>query len=988
MRHLLLALFTALAVSLQAQVDNYALRFTSDDGVVNLGSISTLKSTNNYTLQMWICPSTWTQGAALMRCGTFSIKLGRNHAIVLNDGTNHFSVTSNALDVNKWTHLTIRVSATDTKVHINNVAAAAYPDRLAFPCETSSIWLGGNYKGRIDEVRVWRTVLPETYNAYWRTTLNSLNPSWNSLSAYWKMDQEQCPNLVDYRAKHHGTLSSTGVKKEKVTDNDKFKYLINLAYGNIERYFDRTIDARHYWLSNRISIIAATVNTDQGHANLYTSLDNATLINGATYLDAFAKRNGVLSLPTAEAALSIPAGIIDGAERYTFETWAYIETWAEGGFIFRKENAEGTQGISLRLGSADTKDLILRHNGTDYVYASAGKAGAWMHVGFSPSGSASSAKTIFQLEVNGSTKSVSTTSRTPSNLSAALPTLGVKATVGEGIVGKFDETMLFSNIRSTSQMSADRNSLPLPGEDKQMAVEEYYYMRALYAYDIESNPGFDSFSVQGFFNKMRSYTKGMRGVKFTVTVAANNFESCLANATKRASLAKDIANIGNDDAFDGVDIDFEWTYSATGWNNIALMCQAIRSQLKPGKILSVSPHKVAYAFPTDKMNCVDYFNFQCYGPGDRDLCSQNGFTNASNLFLKHGYPKDKIVLSYSTTTTSGYRGNTRDASVAPAGYRYIYPGDNYDPDQDFIHNDAKDVDYWIAGWNQVVWRSQYVVDNDLGGIMYWDLGNDLESTHKHSMARGATYALASNVEELVTSVTGAACSPADDTAAPINTPDPDDQGGDPKESETITSLDKVTNTMAYTLTNANGLGTLYYNGTDDLWLGSSSNANFSQTVDTESLAAQWLLIKYAGEYYLYNLACGKFVEVTKFNVTSQASRFVETATPVEVTVTNGTFAFRTYTSEEKGYLCASPQLAAHPVCQWTLNDAGSQWTLRTAPGTPVAVYLNDALYKIDPTGIATPVSTQAEDIYDLSGRRVKSAHPGLYITNGQKMLRR
>lgn len=990
-RTLILCLLCAICA--HAQVDNYALHFTSDKGLVNLGVITQLKSTQNYTLQFWFCPDSWQQGAALLRCGKFSIKLGREHALVINDGTEHFAATSSAVAANTWTHLTLAVSADETTLLLNNSPVMSYPARLTLPCETSSIWLGGNYRGRIDEVRLWNSILPAEYSGYWRTTLNTTSPGWSRIVAYWKMDQEKCINLVDYRNRHHGTLSSTGVRKEKVTDNAKFKYLINLAYGNIERFFDRTIDSQHYWMANRISIIGATVNTDAGTASLYTTLDNGTLKDGAEHLDSYNKRTGVLSLPTADARMQIPASVINGADAYAIETWVYIDEWTEGAYIYRKENANGTSGLSIRLGNADDQQLIVRTNGQDLVYNGMTRAGRWTHLGISPNPSASSAKNAFMFEVSGTSKAPTTAPT--SSVTTALPSLTTPATLGEGLIGKFDETIIWSKTRDVSAMAEDRNRLPMPGEDVQMQGTDYYYTKAMYCYDRPEEPGFDSYSVQGFFHKMRSYTKGMRGCKFTLTVAANNFENCLANATKRNNLAKDIAAMGNDDAFDGIDLDFEWTYSNSGWNNIGLLCEAIRPLLKDGKILSVSPHKVAYGYPTNRMWAVDYFNFQCYGPGDRDLCTRSGYTNASNLFVNHGYPREKIILSYSTTTTGGYRNGSRVGSnqpgYYPAGYRYIYDESTYDPDGETIYDKGADVTYWIAGYNQVVWRGQYVVENDLGGIMFWDLGNDLPYSHKHSLARASEVWVGSNVETLITEVNSAAPAPADDTTGPIDTPDPDDQGGQQKESEIITRLADLQNDMAYTLTNANGLGSICSTTSSDfVWLGNSSNSNFSQTISLDDISSQWLIINYDGQYYLYSLGRNQFVEVAAFDVTSQACFFTAEPKPVEVTVSaEGTFAFRTYITEERGYMCASPQLPLRPVCQWTLTDTGSQWTVATAPSTRVDAYLRKALIAIDPTTVGhistSPVTPPAT--YDMQGRRTRPTTHGLYIHNGRKVIR-
>lgn len=996
LRILLISLLSTLCLSTAAQVDNYALQF-EEKGIVNLGTASMIRPSMEYTIQMWICPDTWTKGAALLRCGEYSIRLVGDHSIVFDDGTEHFKVTNAALAAKKWTHITLRAQKTETLVSLNNELAMAYPARLSFPCAESSIWLGGNYTGRIDEVRLWNGSLPENYDSFWRTTLNSYNPSWSRLVSYWKMDQELCPNLVDYKGKHHGTLSPTGVKKVKVTDNDKFKYLISLGYGNVERYFDRSIDGPHYWLNNRISIIGAVA--ENSDVRLYLDRDDATLAGGAEHLDAYNKRNGVLSLPTAEARLEVPSHVLNGMSNYTVETWVFIDEWQEGAFIFRHENSMGTKGISLRLGSGENLDLIMRCDGRDYLYGRVGKLNSWFHVGFSNTPSPTKAQNAFQFAVNGMSKTATTETTTVA--AAVMPNLSTPITFGEGLVGKLDEIITFSSTRSPSTMNEDRNILPLPGEDKAMNVEQYYSMRGLYTFDIPSEPGFDAFSVQGFFDKMRSYTNGMRGVKFTLTVASNDFDSYLGNATTRNKIAEKIAAWGNDDHFDGIDLDFEWVYTAAKWRNIGLLCQAIRSRMKEGKILSVSPHKVAYSYPTDLMQYVDYFNFQCYGPGDKDLCSRDGFKNALNLFLNYGYPKEKIVMSYSTTTTSGFRNGSRDASLAPQGYRYLYTNEEeYDPSQDFMHNANNGADYWIAGLDQVIWRNQYVVDQNLGGMMYWDIGNDLPASYKHSMARASTYFLNSNVEKLVTEVSSAASAPDEDTLAPTDLPLADDEDDAIKESVKVASLSDVKNEMAYTITNANGLGTIFSNPSEEkLWLGASSNSNFGDPVDLQSLSSQWLLIDYEGKHYLYNIGRMQFLVVAVFNVTSQPCTFSDEPVALEVKEKDGIFTFRTDTNEERGFMCASPQLKnqGNPVCQWTADDSGSQWNLYTAPNTNVAAYLHRALTAIDPlAGIQHPTSTDAaaaSPIYDLQGRICPAAghhtpgtRPGLYIQGGRKVI--
>ena len=158
-----------------AQVDNYCLEF-DPSGVVNLGKVSGLPTTEgDYTLQFWFCPSQWTPKAALIRSNTFSIKLGNDHALVLNDGTNHLTITDSRIGEGKWCHVTIRANkaGNQTKVTLNDIKTYTLEQYLSLPAKNNSLWLGGNYKGRMDEIRLWKTLLPTDYESFYNNTVIS-----------------------------------------------------------------------------------------------------------------------------------------------------------------------------------------------------------------------------------------------------------------------------------------------------------------------------------------------------------------------------------------------------------------------------------------------------------------------------------------------------------------------------------------------------------------------------------------------------------------------------------------------------------------------------------------------------------------------------------------------------------------------------------------------------------------------------------------------
>ena len=93
--------------SLKAQVDNYALKFNSE-GYVSFGTINELNGLSTYTIQFWMNPSLWTQGATILnRDNTFSIKLGVEGELIFIIGQESVSVNSSALITNNWVHVSL-----------------------------------------------------------------------------------------------------------------------------------------------------------------------------------------------------------------------------------------------------------------------------------------------------------------------------------------------------------------------------------------------------------------------------------------------------------------------------------------------------------------------------------------------------------------------------------------------------------------------------------------------------------------------------------------------------------------------------------------------------------------------------------------------------------------------------------------------------------------------------------------------------------------
>ena len=929
MKNLLIVLLLLVSTIATAQVDNYCLEF-EPSGVVNLGTIDDLPTNEgDYTLQFWFCPTKWTPKAALIRSNTFSIKLGNNHSLVLNDGTNHLTITDSSMGEDKWCHITLRADkqGNQTEVTLNNNKTYTLEHYLSLSAKTHSLWLGGDYRGRLDEIRLWKTLLPTDYESFYNNTLNKLHPQWASLVGYWKVDQELCANVVNFRYEIvngkeaatglHGTMSVEGVKKVKYTDNPQMKYRIHMAYDNLEHTFSRAYDSDHYGcLSNFIGMLG--ISTDKnGNAWFNAAVHQGSVSEGAEYLDSFGGRTGLLHLTTEEATMTLPQDVIPAdATNFTLEFWLNIEEWQEGAKVLSKR-VDDNNFFEITLGAPNTDGtsgpILLQHNGGEKRALM-----AW---------NGSSKTSTFQAGNDWYFFALTQTDFPA--LAGNQIGLGTASMVlGEGLKCKFDNVATWNVTRTEEQIASDRTAPEMPAPGIKLEAWSYYNKMGYYRFEKPHNLGFDSYSLPGYLDFMRHTAGNLRGQRWVVTATQpsdGSLSTAVGSDTNRKRMAKALAACANEEGIDGIDIDFEWLYNEAGWRNIGLMLKELRPLLKEGKIISVSMHNVTYNFPKDLMQYVDFFNIQQYGP-QATHSYYSTYTDYTNRILNWGVPHEKLLPSYATISDNG-------GGAGTIGYNWN--ADNIaDNQEEFEYNGSN---YVMNSLNQVVERTRFARDNDLAGIMYWDICNDLPSTNSRSMARRCAYVINANVHPLIESVATAnqAVCPEEDTTAPIATPDPEDQGEvieDPVEIKTLDDL--KTNQMAVNLINTNGLGIIYNNPAQtNLWLGESSNETMGQKVDHDSEDASWMIIQKNDKWYIYNVGRREFAKLPVYDTGSRPATFTAEPLPVEVTCDgNGTFCFRLEgQTSEKAWLCASPQLSDKPVCEWTNTDNGSTWQIITVP---------------------------------------------------------
>ena len=723
-----------------AQVDNYCLRL-ADGGSVDCGAMPELDGKSAYTIQFWMKPGTWKDGAVILSRGNaFKIQTTAEKTIEIVAGGNSVSAKNSALAEGNWAQLTFIYSSNSMKVLVNGKQVTSKSGDFKFSADDAAFKIGGSFDGCIDELRVWNAELSSEFNYFLNNTINKYAPQLDNLVAYFKFDQDQCPNIVDYKAlfkqgeyNHHGIISGSA-QREIVTDNTGLPYLLCGAYTENNKFFWGRGNREQYLLANDIIILGIDMYND-AHLEFHTPNNHATLVN-ADWLSSYQGRSGVVSLKGSGSKLKCTDGTLKANSNFTFETWIYLEKWTEGAYIFRKETSE------------ETKQLIVRCNGKRYVNVNKMKVGEWVHLGITSNGGGATRNT-FLFSVNGTegwaNKDLSDggTDPKPTGMASEI------AYIGENLDAKFDNTTIWNKTSTLSEIKNRMTSQPQPAIAGQWIKEQMDNALAYYKYDMADNPGHSTYSQDEIKRLIEECYKGYRGYQIRISVrGSGNWTSLVASDANCEKMAKDLAKLS--EGYSGVELDLEWMY-ANPQANLRRFAQAILKELPEGKTLHISVHVQAgaYYYPTWHIPEIDGFTVQNYGPQEANF-TMSTYKNNYNAMKNWGYPDDKIYLSYATTTSSGSGG------AAVVGYSGLDLS-NYTMKKDGTLEKASKggSTFAFCGPYQTYLRAKFCVDNNLEGIFYWDMVNDIKPTtaaNNYSLAKYCNYGLACNVDTLVTEV--------------------------------------------------------------------------------------------------------------------------------------------------------------------------------------------------------------------------------------------
>lgn len=767
------ALFMALGSF--SQTVNYALENADGTGSVNAFAIRELNDSPQATFQMWLKPQTWT-AAKLLSQDNFSVEFGEQNTILVKSGDKSATIATSDL-LNVWSQLTITVTNGFVRAYINNVEATVtgtlpttFQPSSAISTDKTCI-IGQGLVGQIDEIRIWNKAL-EQEDFFWRNTLNKFNPNYDALVAYWKCDQDQCPNLVDYKFAHHGVLNN--LSRVAVTDNANFRYRVVTGYTNLARFTDRpNINRDMFLMTNDIILLSGKVQNDGSIFPEYP--DNSATPTNVDYLKEFEGHTGVMHFKGAGSQMVAQDGRapFNPESRFGYESpktvslagWIYIDSWKEGAEIFSK-TADTDKYLVVKLGSESDKSIIVDMCG--FVATLKGKleVGKWQYLGVYLAPTETTIDDMFNaysvikigVDFTNYTSLANSDVFTLSGKSmtySSFPLYESPIIIGRGFSGKMDNLMLWGG--STSRINSAKSDAE-NGYQWNVGSWDNIFLNAYWTGDDPENVGKDSQSYTGMIDFIRNYYKNHRGAKIRLGLIYPNGDGWQKGPlTEKANVDRFIADakvlLEN---CDGLDVDLEWSYSQWQYDILNNVVKRLIDEVMAGhrdtKIFSVSLHQVSYGIDKKLIDGIDYFTFQLYGP-QTVTYTYDWYTNAYQQFMNYGFPKEKTLLSYGVLLVNG---------STEQGYKDLFEkmgmkDENYDSSLNIWNG------WYFNGVDQTKRKQDFIIDKDCLGTMYFDMGNDQKVSDYKSLIRAQNDIIASNVDSLITEVNMVDPSPIEQT---------------------------------------------------------------------------------------------------------------------------------------------------------------------------------------------------------------------------------
>ncbi|WP_437185943.1 glycoside hydrolase family 18 protein [Planctomicrobium sp. SH668] len=193
------------------------------------------------------------------------------------------------------------------------------------------------------------------------------------------------------------------------------------------------------------------------------------------------------------------------------------------------------------------------------------------------------------------------------------------------------------------------------------------------------------------------------------------FSKAVASIESRKLFATSILSEMEKYKLDGLDLDWEYPESKAEWERYIKLLQELKGEFSKKNYtlsLTISPWK---ELPIEAWKTVDRVQLMCYDYGQRHSTVKHAESDVQS-FVKKGIPPEKIVLGIPF-----YGRNIDDRKAMP--YSRVVDQFQPAPEVDEVNN------IFFNGPQTVAKKTRLALDAGIGGVMIWEIGQDMMNEH-------------------------------------------------------------------------------------------------------------------------------------------------------------------------------------------------------------------------------------------------------------------
>lgn len=438
--------------------------------------------------------------------------------------------------------------------------------------------------------------------------------------------------------------------------------------------------------------------------------NNKATFTHEEYLSDYNGRSGVISfsgdgeMNGGNDLLHTPAvwGNNDSGKypQFTFGTWIYMEKWTEGACLFQKDNSQNKISLTTGPNQGDfiftVNHIRIKLSTPDFI------TNKWTHLALTYSATANNKGT--HLYINGK-KAASDTQQ----LTDKLPYIRSQIKLGNKLDAKLDETFFNALALSENEIAKIKdNGIEFTSWNMSKTL-------AYWKYDNATSYGADSHNWVDLLQQVRtSITRP--DIKIRAGITSGDWKTMCSKEEYRNDFANNIKQLINEYQFDGVDLDFEWPLTQEEYNNYSQTILKLREVIGNSTTLTVSLHPLYFKISQEAIKAVDHISLQCYGPSPQRF-PYDVYVKDAEAALSYGISKEKLILGLP------FYGAEENKQGTASYWDFVQSNLINTPDADEVI--YKNKKYIFNGQNTIRKKTQYVMENDIAGIMTWDLATDL-----------------------------------------------------------------------------------------------------------------------------------------------------------------------------------------------------------------------------------------------------------------------